>query len=846
MSYTSERGSGVYQEDLSIGATNLILTTLGATSAAGSHLVTQNEHYTFNGKTYTLKNNSSGKILQHGTLGNSIFGTLSYNLYDVIAVAKAAGCTNTEIADAFNKASEFYKKAGDAYTVDYPGDALLLGLNWNNDLIKKYNQATTPAAKQVQEYLDANYPGAHVSVILASNGVDYIHRIVYKDPKTGENVVVKLPNPKNNNKYSNQEKSDYLTGPNADAKTKLDYFASTKETFSAAESQLELVEGAEEFLKGNSNVGSNATTNRTITAADIAAVKAAYPDISDLEAYNLANKYGVHNAMQGNLTPAEGKSELVPRTSLEKLQGYTDIINSENKNTISRDIANQRDQLISRIQRDPELYNAVISQFRNDTASGVTAGQRAARAGLVAQEHNTAQQTKVADLYSKLFTGDSAAAATMRDSIMKDATTALDTYIQSALNNANKAALDANTQAQDIKTAMDAYISALGVDASKYTNAAAESQAKADSATADRVRDTAADVTTQLAANDADLAYLQNLLTLGENYLGKSAYGAVSDAVRSIATAIKDAATKGGAYANTANGGFTKVDTPDYEEAKQFTDTEYNTVINNPIYKSYLDNIDTLTKSKSLDDILKEFGLIDKATGLNMLSEEGLRSLYEQNADTANKQSNQIFNEAQRAYIAAITAGDAQAVNTLTRLAQSTSGTKGNLYAASALASRYGQLSNALNSGMQLRTDVANQNSANAAAMAQSQINSTQALTKYLGNGESTYDGATLYGVAKNFDNAAATNRNSFGQLANEKMNTTANMNTANTNVAIGNADRLSQLANSYTDANAQSAANNITNAGTRQSLVAEVEALRKQAEQTLAQRYDKNKNKNN
>lgn len=791
MSYTSERGSGVAQYNVNETDAFQFLNKLGASGVGTNFLL--NDNFTLDGNKYKLKNTK--------------LGTYSYNLYDLIAIAKAANIDNQKIADALVATIGKNNRGVARYTPE---------------LISKLNQSTTPAAKQISEYLNKNYPDldAQVSVLMDPNGVDYIHRITYTDPSTGETQTVTLTNPASNNKYDPQELSDNLTGFNSLANNALASAQATSNVKANAQAQLNLANEALNKLT-NSNLGSNAQTNRTITSSDIAAVKAALPGTNDLQAWNLANKYGVHNIVSGNITPTKDEYALIDRASLSELQDSAANINAENQSINLRNINNQRKQLLQQIQRDPELYEAIVSQFRSDAATGVTAGQRAANAAALAKEKNTEYNTAANELYQSLISGDNSLTASTRQNAMSNATTALDAFVKGKINNMNKAGLDATTQSTDVATAVEALMTALDVDASRYENAAAEKQAAADANTSKRVNDILADVNAQTASQDAALQQLYDTYGIGKDYLQSASSGSanVNDALQTIIDAIQNPAS--------SSSSFKKVDTPAYENAKQFTNKEYNDVVNNSAYKSYLDNMDSLTKTKSLNELLNDFDL-------DMLSEEGMKALYNQYAEDANKQSNQIFNAAQRAYIAAITAGDAATTASLERLAQTAGISRGNLYAASDFANQYQRQSNALSSGNQMNTDALNQISENNSALSQARLSANQALTNYIGNGTNSYDSGSLYGAAKLFDNAAAQNRQSFGQLGNKLMSTTQGMNTTNVNTAIGNADRLSQLANQYTSANATSAANNTQNAATRNTLIAEVEALRKQAERTL------------
>ena len=239
------------------------------------------------------------------------------------------------------------------------------------------------------------------------------------------------------------------------------------------------------------------------------------------------------------------------------------------------------------------------------------------------------------------------------------------------------------------------------------------------------------------------------------------------------------------------------------------------------------DVIKLMGSSKSLDDILSEYGL-------DMLSEEGLKTLYTQYAEDANKRSDQVFNAAQRAYIAAITAGDAKTSEQLTRLAQNTSGARSNLYATEALANQFRQQRANASTGLQMATDVQNQRSANANAVNKAALQANSALSNYLGTGADGYDKSTLYAIGSLWDQAAANHRQSYGTLSHSIMQGVQNMNTQNVQNSVNNANRLAQLAAGITSANAAAAANNAANTASRNAAITQAKASKTQAEQDL------------
>lgn len=587
---------------------------------------------------------------------------------------------------------------------------------------------------------------------------------------------------------------------------------------------VDIAEAAKKALNGN--VGSNANAYKGLTQDEINAVTAQLPGTENLQAYNQSKDANLFDTIYKNMQ--DTNPDLIERASLKDLNDLAGIVSDLQVGTTQRNIKNQQAQLLRQIQQDPELYNSIMQQLRADNAAGTIAGQRASNAQQIAASADATYDQSAADLYSNLFTGETAAAAAARNSVLGNGINASDQYIQSMLNNAMAAAQQGAISTQDLATFVDNLSAALDVDKEKYNNAAAENQAAADGKASDLIAQRKADLKTQLASNDAALQSIQDMLNVGTDYVQTGAD--VTKAINSIVESLSGAGSAG-----SAGGGFKRVLTPEYTAAEQFDNKQYTDFMNTDAFQKFLsdDTIDALTKTKTLKDIMGEFGLGSLTEGgPDLLTEEGMNALYNSYAEEANKQSNKVFNDAQRAYIAAVTAGDAKTTEQLTKLAANAGINKSNLYAASAFANQFKQQTGLGNTGRQLATDYQNQQAANNEAVASAATQANKALTGYLGSGNDAAGTNTLYGIKGLFDNTAAANRYSYGALGNKLMGTTQGLNNVNVSSNINNYDRLKQMASEYTAANADAGANNILNAGTKGSLVARVNAMLAQAGQ--------------
>ena len=746
------------------------------------------------GKLGISRSYASASLAEQGTASNN-------KLSDIIATARGAGKTTNEIIEALN-------------SVDRTKVTGANGAPLSTQLIRDFNDAELPKNYQtILNKIRNQYPDAGAygyKVIDGDGNVSYSIRYRNVD---GESVAYSFKNIEGFSKLNDADLNAwYESSP---LKNRLESAAVLNNQINAARGSLNISNAALAALQGN--VGSGANAYQDMSAADRAAVTAKLPGTSGLTAYNKLNGVDIVPNITGN----QSISGTIQRKALAELMDLGDQVLDENDDVRQRNIRTQQAALLQQIRQDPELYNALVQRFRADSAAGVTAGQRAANAGAVVNESKAGYTEAAQGLYDTLFKPDGEIAKT-RDEALSTQQSVLDQYITGQLNNAHKDAMDAVTQSTDLKTAVDALSEVFGVDVSKYANDILESSASADTKASDILARIAGNSQTTLANQDAALQQILNTYNLGNNLASIGASGStdVSAALGVIMRALQNPASTGA--------GFKTVSTPDYEKAKQFNNQQYNDVLNSE-YMDYLDPevIKRMGSSKSLDDILSEYGL-------DMLSEEGLKTLYTQYAEDANKRSDQVFNAAQRAYIAAITAGDVKTSEQLTRLAQNTSGARSNLYAAEALANQFRQQRTNANTGLQMATDVQNQRSANANAVNKAALQANSALSGYLGTGADGYDKSTLYAIGSLWDQAAATNRQNYGTLSNSIMQGVQSMNTQNVQNSVNNANRLAQLAAGITSANAAAAANNAANSASRNSAITQAKASKTQAEQDL------------
>lgn len=801
--------------------TNAFLDALGVskTSYTGNDFFTHNKSFKLNDKVYKLENTGFDAH-------DASVDAYTYNLYDVIAMAKAAGVTNTDIAKALNKAGVY-----DHYD---NGDTR----EWTDDTIKTMNINTTAASKQVQDYINTNYPGvdAYVSVILNKNGAGYTTRVFYKHPDMEDYQSFDLGDLGSDKlgKDTINEKLGASSEPGKVFSNLVKYNTQQQTLKENAQAQIDSNTAILEALGYsvdpetgvatlvNNNIGNSVNTSHNLTDAQIASLSTVLPNTVDLKAWTAGKDVNLYDVVYNNLKHdnADNAKELNASTNkvLSEIKGLSDIINAAQLDTTQRNINNQQQQLLSQIKKDPALYEAIVKQLRTDSAAETIAGQRAANAQRTAEEVDATYDKAATDLYTGLFTGENAVADKTRDETFSNSVSGLNTVQQGALSElAQTIRRKASDSTSDLQTFADSYSTALDVDASKYDDAIKIAQSLSADNASKIVTDIEAAVKKQIADNDGALSAIAGKLDITKDAL-QSALNGEADVTPTIQAVIDNLVSQ--AKVNGGNGGYVTVALPLSEEAVQFDNKHYDDFVNSGAIEHYFSD-DTknalTTEYTSIDQLLKEYGLTD------ILSQEGIKALYKGYSEEANKQSDKVFNAAQRAYIAAITAGDVKTADQLVKLATTASSSKSNLYATSAFANQLKQQFGLNNTGRQLATDYHNQQAANASATAKNTQSAIDAYTVLAGNGADSYDKTTLNAIINLWNNAALKNQGIYSSIANKHMNTTqTGLNTSNTNSVVADNNRKTDVSSAVTGLNVTGAVNNITNSYTKDTLATE------------------------
>lgn len=763
----------------------------------------------------------NGKIYK---VENAWHGTQDYFTTDLIASAKAAGYTDKQISNALNNA---YKNTDYQVSILDPNSETLIGnvvgpankntAMWDANTVKQYNISFSPTTRALQNYINKVYPnsGAYVTVLANENGTDYSVYIEYTDPYTTRPVrkLVSGLSVNSDKIPSAYEISDALSASGIDIV--LNNSANVPKN---AQADWDM---ADAVLKKLNSV-TYANSSNTLTAADRAAITAALPNTDNLTAWNASKDANIFNTLIKNLN--NNNPEVLERLSLEQLEDIANVVSGEQQKITERNINNKQTQLLQDIAKDPNPYSLLVQQQRVDNAAGTIAGQRAANAQAIASEADAEYDSQAAELYKSLFSGDNGnvAQGTYND-IYSANVAASDQSIQGKIDAIFDAAQKEAISMQELSTLLNAVGAAVGVDVSRYADEIAENQAAAGGKATELLKRIESDVNTQIAAGQASINTIKNLWQEQSSYSSQAKDGSAN--IQAPSDALKD-------YLNTLNlpsgGGYTKVSAGDYKKAERFENQHYDDVVNEEFLNWILsdETIDSFTKAKTIKEFLGQ----DLADTLTV---EGLKKLYEGYNTEATEQSNKVFNQAQRAYIAAITAGDVKTADQLARLATSASTSKGNLFAASALANQFKQQSGLSANGRQLATDFLNQQSFNRTNQAKQATAADAALGKYYyGTGSGDPNQKTVSGAYNIHAQNKATGYDGYGKLGNMLMGYNQDMSSYNVKNSIDNYDRLAQIAAGITGINATAASANKGIQGDKDYLTGAAAAKKAMAEQ--------------
>lgn len=782
-----------------------------------------NNKITLNGQNYVLKNVESGNLVVN--LSDVVAASLAAG-YDYQSIDKAIGAARRYATTDYDSIKEkqglYYRERVEDYDTFFEAYNTVLSTdNTKSSVAQAIDYSIAPSIAALADTFNEANPNLQARIIIGldSAGTKYTYTLHYKglDGKEYKHII----DPslvRQDGTIEDATLNTWLRNEGLDTvlKNSANVIKNAQADRAAGDAVLKRI--AEGGFK-------NANAFNDLTAEDRAAITAALPSTEDLTAWNQTKDSDVFSVIIKNLQRDNPK--LLERIDYDTLKNISDTIVDEQQSITERSINDKRANLLKAIAQDPELYNKITQQTRADNAAGTIAGQRAANVQGLASEVDAKYDEQAAELYKSLFSGEggNVAQQTYAGSYNSGVST-LDTIIQGKLDDAVAKENLRASQITEIEPMLQAIADATGIDVARWADAIAENQAEAGGKADSLVSKVQGDLTTAQSDNRANVSKVQDLLR-DESSTATQAINSgmdFSDALQKYIDGIGKKVDSG--YYKTVNAG-------DYKKAEQFANKQYSDLITSPEGQEFLkwildsNTVDAFTKKQTLEEYIKSSELAD------FITLSGLTEKYKGLNEEATDQANQIFNQAQRAYIAAIAAGDAKTAEQLTRLATTAGTSKGNLYAATALANQFKQQAGS-NTGRQLATDFLNQQSFNRANEAQYQYDAANTQLKYLGSGNQQSGGSTLYeAFNKNAQNKAQA-INAYGKFGSSVMGSNQDMSSWSVKNNIDNWNRLNQVIKDYNAINAAGAAANTEAQGAIETLAAQAKAKIAGADQIL------------
>ena len=827
MSYTSERTPGIQCVEIPQYLIEELISELpgNASGVNSTGLFNSNNKMTINGTTVLIKNIVSRRPI--------------YNLFDVIAICKTANYTDAQINTALESVVTSLKNDIDSspnHQIDLSSKEFYKGYvslknsadDANMSVAAYINTYTLPGLGDLVKEINTKYSNAnaHIDTTLDEDGVTYTYTLKYTNPIDRKEYATVI----------NPDEVGIQNDGSIDEANKNAFIAPISEVFEKHQmldentnANIEAALKSDAALTALGNFA-NAPTNKDISQEELDFIRNSAPTTDNLKAYNKLREYNIYDSILKDFKFDNDGSGRFKAASREAIRGLADIIDAEKQGVTLRNINNEQAKLLDQIRKDPELYQAITQQLRSDSVAGTIAGQRAANVGAVAKETDATYDEAAANLYSSLFSGDGGSIANAtRESVAGNKASALETFITGKLGEAAADVAAGEKSSKDLQTLINGASNALDIDYITQKDAATVAETMIKGYVADQIRDATDEARAKGESMELAIKQIAERYGLTTDMLKDATNNNMTiDSVIGVLT--ESIAGNLLSYDYTRAPSYNTSKTPEYKFSEKDPNFEYESFLDpekNPLW-SILADPSTFTETMSEKDFANKYGL-------DFIDAAGMQAEYEAIAKEANKESNQVFNKAQRAYIAAITAGDAKTAEQLTRLATSVGGTKGNLYAASALANQFKQQDNASVTGRQLATDFQNQQSANLEAISRYGMEGYNKSNQfYAGTGNSSEN--TFSNIFSRYENTQAANRAWLSELGNKGALSTAHMNSLMTDLDNIKYLEGQNLAHGYTDANRLGTQYNNANTATGQFTQLQIQAdLKKNEEQRKA-----------
>lgn len=646
---------------------------------------------TANGNTYTIK--------QAGVTKD---GFLSYNWYDLTAAAKAAGYSYEAIAKAWQASG--HKIGND---------------NWTAQAVEEFNSTT--ASEQLYQYLATRgYADVSVETHLKPNGKGYDYYVTYTDSK-GNKSYFPVPGPTNGQMYDNELEIQNAVGPGTTVGVGLDNAVQNyqtqqtqQQTISNAKKGITAIDTALGVDKDGNPVGDGKGIFKSGTDARVTLAKG--PDTSTQVVGNQANDFFTDKNLGTDVMSLNTQSNGGANYDAWKsdIQAQKDATTKKTDTQIEK----TKSALLSAIQNDDELYKAVSALLQ----SSDPIGRKAGAALSTAQEANKGYK-KTADDSNEQLSG---LAAEQRQALYDADKTGLEGYVKQQLDQMMSALRDESNKADAFTTLASMIAGAINAEIAQMTRQTKDEISKADSETAKSI--TGNNVLTTDASDTG--SFLTEYIS---KYVGEDVD------LETVLKGIADSKTQLD---------LSDVPKSSFKEIPYIDETTLARLQQDPILKEIFseDYYKKVMSSKNEKDLADEYGigfLIDSDGDAD--KSEDFVKMYTDFAKGANAASDKTFNAAQKAYLSALAAGDVKTIQQLTKLADTASAPKSNLYGASALAAQFSQQRQNSNVADSQAYDRVLQQAANDELLAKSKTEGKTSWTSYMGDGNTT-TGSSLRG----------------------------------------------------------------------------------------------------
>lgn len=794
-----------------------------------------------NGEIYDLKNthsNNSAQYVHSKTGYSNTFGKIynskyTFNVLDVIAIAKAAGYDNEAIKDALNK----------NYRADVPKDSKdtfksqrdFRAQEWTAERVANLNSSTGPAYDSLKQWLDINYPGAIVETTLDPKGNKYHYRI-----KVGDQYIdIDDPTGKT---YTNAELDKNVKQNGAVANVLQNQTAQNNLVTNAAAGR-----AAFEKLKTNLHNGATAETNFDLTPDEYKTLTVALPDFEKqvitngvvnsawLDQMGAALTQQTPNTFEGSTLDQAGDSKSYMAAARDSIAAGSELRKSEFDRTAS---------IVQELKSSPELYRAVMDQVNADAHQNTITGQRASNLGKAVQSAAAeGLPSKAAEALEQLASaGSDSLAGQERTEGYNKLVEALTGYTNQQLSKMHTDQTIAADEVSKLGILVNNLLNGMDAEAAqatrdkqdevtRVTNAGKVIAADKEAASAESIAKNNA-----LTKSDADIAdliakYAGDSSTNNTNVFGKIAGSSSADAMldKLAGIPVDNGAIETDRFVDTPA---LRVNPELIDPNKHYIDESvYNKLINDPAYADILtkEAFDKYTKVQSADELASLYGL-DYLKNIDTTTD-----MFTDYAEQANKASDRMLSQAQRAYLSALAAGDAQTIDALTKLTRIAGAPKQNLLNASALAQQFAQQQKDAAVGTKLATVAQQQRAANAKQIADAKLAGKNAWTSWLGSGNPSKDNGLYAAVTQGLTNTSGA-LGLYSDLQNKGMaNQTINNNLISDAIKTTN-DVRTDLATSITGLNSAGKVNNIGNSATANTTKLNIDTAQQQLDDFIKQ----------